>query len=69
MKQWIETWHHKKEREGLLYENSASEKIVKDSKLKLWTFFWGHDECEWPLVMMYVISKKPFTRTTSKING
>ena len=18
-------------------------------KLKLWTFFWGHGECEWPL--------------------
>ena len=41
---------HKKEREGLLYENGASEKIVGHSKLKLWTFFWGHGECEWPLV-------------------
>ena len=36
---------HKKEREGLLY----GEKIVRHSKLKLWTFFWGHGEHEWPL--------------------
>ena len=41
---------HKKEREGLLYENGAGEKIVCHSKLKLWTFVWGHDEREWPLV-------------------
>ena len=25
-------------------------KIVGHSKLKLWTFFWGHGEHEWPLV-------------------
>ena len=41
---------HKKEQEGLLYENGAGEKIVSHSKLKLWTFFWGHGEHEWPLV-------------------
>ena len=41
---------HKKEREGLLYENGTGEKIVSHSKLKLWTFCWGHGECEWPLV-------------------
>ena len=40
---------HKKEWEGLLYENGAGEKIVSHSKLKLWTFFWGHGEREWPL--------------------
>ena len=49
---------HKKEREGLLYENGTSEKIVSNSKLKLWTIFWGHGECEWPLInvvqIMYV---------------
>ena len=39
---------HKKEQEGLLYENGAGEKIVTHSKLKLWTFFWGHAEREWP---------------------
>ena len=32
MKQWI---IHKKEREGLLYENGAGENIVSHSKLKL----------------------------------
>ena len=36
---------HKKEQEGLLYENG---KIISHSKLKLWTFFWGHGEHEWP---------------------
>ena len=41
---------HKKEREGLLYENGAGENIVSHSKLKLWIFFWGHGESEWPLV-------------------
>ena len=50
MKQWIEIWHTQKEREGLLHENGAGEKIVSHSKLKLWTFFWGCDEREWPLV-------------------
>ena len=43
---------HKKEQEGLLhvhvYENGAGEKIVRHSKLKLRTFFWGHGEQEWP---------------------
>ena len=39
---------HKKEWEGLLYENGASKKIVGYSELKLWTFFWGQGECEWP---------------------
>ena len=37
---------HEKELEGLLYENGSGEKIVSHSKLKLWTFFWGHDEHE-----------------------
>ena len=44
---------HKKEREGLLCENSADKKIVSHSKRKLWTFFWGHGEHEWPLQMIY----------------
>ena len=35
MKQWIEINTHKKEREGLLYENGACKKIVSHSKLKL----------------------------------
>ena len=35
MKQWIEISHHKKEWEGLLYENGAGKKIVSHSKLKL----------------------------------
>ena len=35
---------HKKEWEGLLYENGTGEKIVSHSKLKLWTFFWCHGE-------------------------
>ena len=54
---------HKKEREGLLYENGAGEKIVSHSKLKLWTFFWGHAECELPLVS---IDKHVSTHYTSK---
>ena len=41
---------HKKAWEGLLYENGAGKKIAGHSKLKLWTFFWGHSEHEWPLV-------------------
>ena len=45
---------HKIEREGLLYENGTGKKIVGYSKLKLWTFFWGHGECEWPLVCVYM---------------
>ena len=42
---------HKKEWEGLLYENGAGKKIVSHSKLKLWSFFWGDGECEWPLLL------------------
>ena len=30
-----------------IYENSAGKKIVG---LNLWIFFWGHGECEWPLM-------------------
>ena len=26
-------------------------KTVNHSKLKLWTFFWDHGECEWPLII------------------
>ena len=33
--EWIEFDIHKKEREGLLYENGTGKKIVSDSKLKL----------------------------------
>ena len=43
---------HRKEQEGLLYENGAGEKIVSHSKLKLWTFFRGHGEREWPLISL-----------------
>ena len=46
---------HKKEQEGLLYENGAGEKIVSHSKLKLSTFFWGHDESEWPLASKSIV--------------
>ena len=46
---------HKKEWEGLLYENGTGEKIVSHSKLKLWKIFWGHDECEWPLIIVVQI--------------
>ena len=35
-------------------ENGAGKKNVGLSKLKLWTFFWGHGECEWPLVRNYI---------------
>ena len=41
---------HKKERESLSDENDPGEKNASHSKLKLWTFFWGHGEHEWPLV-------------------
>ena len=54
---------HKKEWEGLLYENGAGEKIVGHSKLKLWTFFWGHGEHEWPLHVA-VITLMRVTPTT-----
>ena len=49
---------NKKEREGLLYENGADEKIVSHSKLKLWAFFWGHGEREWLLVNDTVIDEE-----------
>ena len=60
---------HKKEQEGLLYENGAGKKVVGHSKLKLWTFFWDHGEREWPLLSIIFISafkndilgKKTFT--------
>ena len=47
---------HKKvqERYMYLYENGEGKKIVSPSKLKLWTFFWGQVECEWPLVLTLV---------------
>ena len=43
---------HEKEREGYmyLYENGTGKKMVGHFKLKLWAFFWGQGECEWPLV-------------------
>ena len=41
---------HKTEREGWWYETDAGKKIVAHSKLKLWTFFWGQCEREWPFV-------------------
>ena len=45
MKQW-----KKNKWEGLLHENGTGEKVVRHSKLQLWTFFWSHGEREWPLV-------------------
>ena len=39
---------HKKEWEGQLYENGAGKMIFGHSKLKLWTFFHGYGEREWP---------------------
>ena len=51
---------HKKEWEGLLYENGAGKKkFVGHSKQKLWTFFWGHGEREWPLLVTYWDEKVP----------
>ena len=41
---------HKEEQKGLLYKNGTGKKIVGHFKLKLRTFFWGHGECEWPLI-------------------
>ena len=35
--------HYYKKKDG------AGEKMVSHSKLKLWTFYWCHGECEWPL--------------------
>ena len=32
-----------------MYENATGKKIVGHAKLKLWTFFWGQGEYEWPL--------------------
>ena len=52
MKQWFDI--HKKEWEGLLYENGAGQKIVGHPKLKLWTFFLGHGERKWPLAELEV---------------
>ena len=46
---------HKKECEGLLFENGGGKKIVGHSKLKLWTFIWGHGERKWPLRTVLVI--------------
>ena len=48
MKQWIEIWHTQKIM-GRIIMSGAGKKIVSSSKLKLWTLFWGHGECEWPL--------------------
>ena len=53
MKQWIEIWHTQKRMGKIInyvYDNGTGKKIVGHSKLKLWTFFWGQGECEWPLV-------------------
>ena len=50
MKQSIEIWHTQKRAERTIIWKWSDEKVVSHSKLKLWTFFWGHGECEWPLV-------------------
>ena len=42
---WDLTYTKKKER-----ENGAGKKTVSHFKLKLWAYFWGQGECEWPLV-------------------
>ena len=49
---------HKKEREGWLYENSEGKKNIGNSKLKLWTFIWGHGEREWPLITSHKHCKR-----------
>ena len=33
-------------------------KIVGQSKLKFWTFYWGHGEHEWPLIHTEKIKAK-----------
>ena len=44
MKQWIEIWQKKNENDNYMEKNIEGKKIVGHSKLKLWTFFWGHGE-------------------------
>ena len=43
-----------------IIRNGAGEKIVK---LKSWAFFWGHGECEWPLVVALHIGIKIWLHT------
>ena len=41
-------WNLTHKKEWRVYENGVGKKIVGHSKLKLWTFFWGQGEQEWP---------------------
>ena len=36
-------------------EDESGKKIVGNLKLKLSTFLWGHDECEWSLLTVIII--------------
>ena len=65
MKQWIEFDIHKKEQEGLLYENGVGKKIVGHSKLKVMNIFWGQGECKWPsLITEYYLYSKVIINTS-----
>ena len=56
MKLWIEILHTQKKMG--IYVYGTGKKIVCNSKLKLWIFFWGHGEQEW-LIDRYTL-KFPF---------
>ena len=53
MKQWIEIAHTKKRTGRIIIWKYTGKKIVDHFKLKLWAFFWGQGECEWPLYCCY----------------
>ena len=55
MKQWIKIWHSQKRMERTTIWNGKGKKIVDLSKLKLWAFFWGSDEPEWPVSKSYIV--------------
>ena len=46
---WNLTYTKKNGNDNYNYENGFDKKIIGLSKLKLWTFFWGQGEHEWPL--------------------
>ena len=44
MKLWIEIWYTQKRTGRIIIWNGTGKKIVSHSKLKFWTFFWGHGD-------------------------
>ena len=66
MKQWIEIWRTQKKNGKDNYmkmENVTGKKIVGHSKLMLWTVFWDHSECEWPLLSIICVHIHVYTYT------